>query len=323
LRRRRAPEQPVVHKSHEYQILPSWARADLATRSDGANAFLAAGASLVLLDGILRQDAPFIGALRQRLALRATVASARILRLREDGGAVRDATHLALGEESGPAGRLHRLWRSLAGHEARISGEGLSEALNLLNLPDAGAGMAIAARIGGLDQAADPVSAAAAAAATVFGLRQKSEDEVLAFWVADLVLAARLGWNKPVPLLATRILDPALRRGAAGRRARPGDATWVQDAARAYALAVADAYALAAQLGRRSQQLVALQPKLRAKGAARVVDLLLADDCISSARAAKNAGLSDRAARRLFERLVELGSVREVSGRPSFRLYGL
>jgi Protein of unknown function (DUF1403) len=41
----------------------------------------------------------------------------------------------------------------------------------------------------------------------------------------------------------------------------------------------------------------------------RVVALLLADDCVSPTRAAKVARLSDRASRRLFERLVELGAV--------------
>jgi uncharacterized protein DUF1403 len=60
-----------------------------------------------------------------------------------------------------------------------------------------------------------------------------------------------------------------------------------------------------------------------AKGAERVVALLLADDCVSPARAAKVARLSDRAARRLFDRLTDLGAVRELSGRPNFRLYGL
>ena len=320
-KRRRA--DPVPQKAHEFQMLPSWARPNLQAVDGSLGAFLAAGASLVLLDGILRQDLSFAGVLRQRLALRAAAASAKIMRLREDEGALRDATHLSIGEETGPAGRLHLLWRRLVDLDAQPGAGPLGEALGLLDLADAGEGRAIAARIGGLDPAADPVSAAAAAAATVYASRRTPEGEVLALWAADRVLAARLGCKKPVPLLMTRVLDPALRHGEAGRRPRPGDTTWVQDAARAYALAAADAYTLAGQLGRRAEKLIAVQPKLRAKGAARVVDLLLADDCVSSARAARLAGLSDRAARRLFERLVELQAVQEVSGRPSFRLYGL
>jgi hypothetical protein len=51
--------------------------------------------------------------------------------------------------------------------------------------------------------------------------------------------------------------------------------------------------------------------------------MLLQDDCVSPARAAKWAKLSDRGARRLFDRLIELGAVRELTGRANFRLYGL
>jgi hypothetical protein len=63
-------------------------------------------------------------------------------------------------------------------------------------------------------------------------------------------------------------------------------------------------------------------PASRAKGARRVIEMLLADDAVAPAGAAR-AGLSDRAARRLFDRLVALGAVRELSGRDIFRIYGL
>ena len=141
--------------------------------------------------------------------------------------------------------------------------------------------------------------------------------------LADLLLALRLGWERPAPLLMTKILEPSLRRGPASVRPRPSDLDWPQVVAAAYALAAGDAHALAIELSRRAEKLLAAAPKLRAKRASRVVELLLADDCVAPARVAKSCGLSDRAARRLFDRLVDLGAVREVSGRPSFRLYGL
>ncbi|MGA8170685.1 MAG: DUF1403 family protein, partial [Methylocystis sp.] len=159
------------------------------------------------------------------------------------------------------------------------------------------------------------------------------EVEILALWLSDLMLAQKLGWAAPLPLLATTLAHPALRsaafggasnsRAAPGRQPRPGDADWPLHCARAYALAAQDAYALAADFSRRSAKLLAVLPKLRAKGAGRVIKLLLDDDAVAPACAAKLAGLSDRASRRLFDRLVELGAVRELSGRPSFRLYGL
>jgi hypothetical protein len=76
-------------------------------------------------------------------------------------------------------------------------------------------------------------------------------------------------------------------------------------------------------LSRRSNTLIAVAPKLRSKPAQKIVDLLLAQDCVSPAEAARHAPMTGRAARRLFDRLVLLGAAREFSGRPTFRLYGL
>ena len=72
---------------------------------------------------------------------------------------------------------------------------------------------------------------------------------------------------------------------------------------------------------RRSDKLIAVAPHLRAKGADAVVQQLLADDAVPATR--KVAAISDRGMRRLFDRLVALGAVRELTGRATFRLYGL
>ena len=172
----------------------------------------------------------------------------------------------------------------------------------------------------------DPVSAASKTAALAFSAcpdARTAEAEILALWVFDLALAIRLRWARPAPLVATRILDPGLRSDGAGRRTRPNEPAWEQHAARAIALAAASALDLAAHLSRRSNTLLAVAPNLRAKPAKKIVDLLLAEDCVSPAEAARRAPMTDRAARRLFDRLLALGAVRELTGRPAFRLYGL
>jgi hypothetical protein len=141
--------------------------------------------------------------------------------------------------------------------------------------------------------------------------------------VFDMVIRIRLRWPRPVPLIAVKILDPTLRSPAAGRRPRPGDPVWPNVAAGAIALAAASALNLAADLSRRSNTLNAVAPRLRSKPAQKIVNLLLAQYCVSPAEAARHSPMTGRAARRLFDRLVVLGAVRELSGRPTFRLYGL
>ncbi|HRK69536.1 MAG TPA: DUF1403 family protein, partial [Hyphomonas sp.] len=66
---------------------------------------------------------------------------------------------------------------------------------------------------------------------------------------------------------------------------------------------------------------LAVAPKLRAKASDSVVERLLSDDAIVASE--RIAGMSDRGLRRLFDRLEKFGAVRELSGRPTFRIYGL
>ncbi|MFY9831628.1 MAG: DUF1403 family protein, partial [Methylocystis sp.] len=294
----------------------------------GFEAAFRAGAGLALLDQILRLDPPFAGALRQRLALGAATACAKMARLREDAAGLRDTEHLAsVGGETSPAGRIHRLWRLFASRPLELDAPTLRMAADLLDLSHGadfeGFAEALRDAVAGAEHPLAAAAGASAAAMKLFGDAPRVDAEIFALWLSDLVLARRLGWDAPVPLLGTAIAHPSWRRSAAGKRPRPGDADWADALVRAYALAARDAFAVAGELSRRSQSLLAAAPKLRAKGAGRVVELLLGDDAISPATAAKAAGLSDRASRRLFDRLVELGAVRELSGRANFRLYGL
>ena len=306
------------------RIFPRWAHRP----SDARDPAFFAGAGLALLDTTLRENPPFAGALRQRLALQAAATCAKLARLREDAANLRDAEHLApVGGETSPAGRMHRLWRLFASRSLRFDAPTLSAAVDLLDLSDGASfeGFADALR-DIVATARDPLAAAAGVSAAAMKFLSDAppvDAEIFALWLADLVLAQCLGWDAPVPLLATTIAHASLRRGAMGKRPRPGDADWADAVAGAYAMAAGEAFALAGELSRRSQALLASKPKLRAKGAGRVVELLLSDDAVSPARAAKLARLSDRAARRLFDRLVALGAIRELSGRSNFRLYGL
>ena len=303
--------------------VPSWARA--SGKAGQGEPLFAAGASLALIDAVLRRDPPYAGTLRSRLALLSAGACAKILRLNADAVALRDL-RFAQSEDSGSAATILSLWRELAGRPPSLDPGRIGEAAARLDLtpPDPDGLVADLRQI--VKSADNPVSTAAKAAALafeVFAVENAPEAEVFALWVADLILALRLRWARSVPLIATKILDPALRPPEASRRPRPGEPAWSNTAAGAIALGAAASLDLAAGLSRRAEILLAVAPKLRAKRASKIVDLLLAEDCVSPAEAARKASMTDRAARRLFDRLVALGAVRELSGRPTFRLYGL
>jgi hypothetical protein len=288
----------------------------------GEDPLFAAGAGLALLDAHLRRDPPAAGVLRSRLALQSAAASAKILRLNTHEGALRDL-RFAVGNTLGPAAKLLRVWRDLAGRPPSLDPGRILDTAARLDLAVDPNGLASSLKACAGE--GDPVSAAAKAAAATFSAfpdAPTAEAEILALWAFDLVLALRLRWPRPAPLIATKLLDPSLRSDGGGRP-KPGDPAWPRTAAGAIALAAVSAFDLAAGLSRRADILLVVAPKLRAKPAAKVVDLLLAEDCVSPAEAARQAPMTDRAARRLFDRLLVLGAVRELTGRPAFRLYGL
>ncbi|HEY5206306.1 MAG TPA: DUF1403 family protein [Roseiarcus sp.] len=310
-----------IHTFSPPAAVPTWARAH--GRAGESDPLFAAGASLALLDACLRRDPPSAGALRSRLALQSAAAAAKVLRLHADEGSLRDL-RFAIGY-AGPAARLLHLWRDLAARPPSLDGGRLTTAAAAIELPLSDAS-SLAKTVSETAKAGDPVSAAAKAAALTFAAvpdAPAAEAEILALWAFDMVLSLRLRWPRPLPLIATKLLDPSLRSEGGGRRARPGDPDWPRTAASAIALAAAAALDLAADLSRRADILIAVAPKLRAKPAAKIVELLLAQDCVAPAEAARHAPMTDRAARRLFDRLATVGAVRELSGRPAFRLYGL
>jgi len=300
---------------------PRWARPDASWRDfSEAEALYFAGAALAALDAVVRSAPAWAGAWRRRLALKSAAAVVQtLLNRREDEAALRDAVALAKpGQELGPAGRAYAVFRTLCDRGDALRPERLAAAAADLMAPldpDRAGDLAAAARDLGAPGRPAPIAAAAAAAAAI---RLRADAEPLALWVADAVLARSLGWPVPVPLLASE----ALRGGSdEARRPKPGEAGGTKAAALAYARAALAALDLAQELSRRAARLADAGPKLRAKGKGRALQALLEDDAVAAAAAI--TGLSDRARRRLFERLVRLGAARELTGRKTFRLYGL
>jgi hypothetical protein len=204
---------------------------------------------------------------------------------------------------------LLEAWRALD-HTAPLDDEAVAHVLDILGVkPDAGLTSAVAhARM----QAASSRAAPAAAAQTAsVAYTQRPKAELFAYWLADAVLAARLGWQVPLPLLPIGLTHSSLRRD--GRRPYPGDGNWACYCSAAYALAAIAACDLYSQLEIPAAKLLALVPQLRSKGAPMVVERLLNEDAVLPS--ALKPFIGDRSTRRLFPLLVHSGGVRQVRER--------
>ncbi|MBU2147704.1 MAG: DUF1403 family protein [Alphaproteobacteria bacterium] len=294
---------------------------------------LAAGAAIGALDAVVRRQEFWGGAWRQRLALAAAAVTAKQGGRIEDESALRDAVLLARPSDIvsgsttvGPAGLLLLAWRRLAARPAEdlLTKKNLAAVLNEFGYaPD---GEVVSDLADELRQRAAGAGLVVTLTGTFMAAERHGFGRAVGYWLADALLAQRLGWDHAVPLLGA---EAALGTSARPRRSvASAVATGIEsDPERAKSLLAAQARAalraidLSAELERRAEKLLGVAPKLRAKAADMVVGRLLSDDAIVASE--KIAGMSDRGLRRLFDRLVELGVVRELSGRATFRIYGL
>ncbi|MCK1727333.1 DUF1403 family protein [Bradyrhizobium sp. 142] len=310
-RARMIPETPPT-----FPPFPGWAR-QVVSAEVADDAMFFAGAALAAIHPIARSEHRLGLLWRHRLSLANAAVLARTGGRTEGEAALRDAWYLRrAGDDPGPGGRILRAWRSL-GERAAMAPEDWLITLPVLfelRCDDALVDVVTAAA----KLAAGQGSAVAAAAeVAAMSMRFVPACEPFALWLADIVLAHRLKWPMAVPLIAGQVRRGDLR--AAGKAGGP-DESWLMACALAYARAAAAASDLYADLVRRANRLLAAAPKLRGKDAGMMVTILLMEDA-QPAGAGKTA--SDRSTRRLFERLVSLGAVRELTGRPTFRLYGL
>jgi hypothetical protein len=300
--------------------LPTWSlsRAHDVTESDAA---FSAGIALKSLDDLLRVDPPWLGCWRDRLALRSATVAAKMLGRREEENAIRDAVLLTVsGDDPGPAGKLFLATRMLTRRSGFITTAFVQELADLFALRwDDG----LASIPDQIDTAIQSGRAAPFGVADLIAAISvvHPDAEVLALGLADVVLAQKLKWSKPVPLLLAQRYGPAFRTIGGRGRVRPGEPAYPKAICLALAGGVEAALRSAVEIDRRADRLLAVVPKLRTKGAEPIIRSLLNEDAISAA--VPGTGLSRWAAARLFERLESLDAVRELSGRSSFRIFGL
>ncbi len=307
--------KPTLDDTQTIQMLPRWVTSAQGQGTDSV-AFTS-GAALAMLDMVLRNPGGTLpGALlRDRMALNAGVACLKLENRHEVTSDIRDAVCLArAGDALGPAGDMFVAWRNLA--RIKLTQSGWKDRVTRL-LPEqvAEGAQELGSHVGIPARQASQILAAV--------LQQFPRQEAAALMLADVTLARAIGWDRMVPLLAAHLPRKDIRSIADGE----GDP--VLCVHRAMIAACDAAIRSAIDLSRRVAKLQAIAPKLRAKGSDEALDLFLNHDAVSPSGMLSpqikgtTVAMTDRAARRLCDRLVELGVVRELTGRSTFRLYGV
>ncbi|WP_371171593.1 DUF1403 family protein [Aliiroseovarius sp. 2305UL8-7] len=277
--------------------LPRWVTATGAETLEDV-AFLS-GAALAQLHMVATHPDTPDALLRARLALRSAEALMQITGRPERAAELRDELLLLRPDDlPGPAGAVYQSWQRATEHP--LSVKAVSRVLPNLEAEqiamwlDAGQG-------GGITRAVQVLEAV---------LTGAPRAEAAALIISDAALSQAFGWDVLFPVLSIGLTRADLRKRGAD----------LQMACHRAALrAVKEILPLAQDLSRRAAFLAHVAPKLRAKQSDAALRMFLTHDAVAPA----TLPMPDRAARRLCDRLVALGAVRELTGRDTFRLYGI
>lgn len=287
------------------------------------------GAAIVLLQQTMMDPALNVPRklLRKRLALKAAKNTLKIERRLADEGDIRDGFLLAepgslenLSQAMGPSGFMYAQWRdhtllspNLETFWTHFIGPiPLYTRDTMIEVTEAE------------KPKCSPVSAVVQALQEVLTVFPRAE--MVALQWADIILSMALGWKHMLPLVGASMTSKELK---AFRDAESGRDELLIIAHTAIARSARDTIQLCHDLSRRAAKLREVAPKLRAKGSDTAVKLFLSEDALTpssltSSWMFRTRGLmTPRSARRFCDRLVELGVVRELSGRANFRLYGV
>lgn len=281
------------------------------------------GAALTVLDALVsdpRHRVP-VKLLANRMALKAATATSKLEGRLAQEADIRDAYHLTPpGEARGPDGDLLTCWREAA--QVRLTGRDWSTILKELvgpNFEDDVTGWIEAGAV--CVQTHGPLVGCISVMRAV--LEADDRAERIACMLSDVVLARTLGWPFLLPITAQHLTKAMLRNLIAeGQEGALKVQHCILDS-------IAHTIGRSRDLSSKAAALRTVAPNLRAKGSLAAVDLFLSEDAVASSTMLSpmiqgtTIQMTDRAARRFCDRLVELGVAHELTGRPTFRLYGI
>ena len=292
-------------------------------------AAFSSGAALSLLHQTLQDPVLNVPQqlLRNRLALKAAKNCLKIERRSSDEGQIRDGFLLAerdgmdnLEQAMGPSGFMYAQWRDHV--QCPLKQEIFYT--NFIGTIPIYTRITMSEIMETEQPEVSPVKATTRALSDVMSVLPR--EAMVALQWADITLSKTLSWKYMLPLLGASMTSKELKVFS-DENAKQEEL--LITAHTAIARSARNAIRLCHDLARRAAKLRAVAPKLRAKGSNKAVALFLSEDAVSPSTLASswifktNNLMTPRAARRFCDRLVELGVARELTGRSTFRLYGV